>query len=423
MRYSLSGIILCAFFTLSGCVKDTLETTYTYTMARPVYKTSEEVRSAIKNQPAAPVSAPGKMYIQGNYIFLNEINKGIHIINNADPANPVNEAFITIPGCEDMAVLGNTLYADCYTDLMVIDISNPKSVALKHYIPNLFPHRQYIMGYFVDSNKVIADWVVKDTTVTTKVDASTTRWISGVFWFSSRAEFTSFSQSNSGAAKADGGAGKGGSMARFAISHAHMYAVTTNKLITLGLEAPQKPVYKTSNDLPWGIETIYPFKDKLFIGANSGMHIFTLDNPAAPKQAGTFTHARVCDPVIADDNYAYVTLRSGTNCWGIINQLDIVDIKNIYSPKLVKSYPLTNPHGLDKDGNLMYVCDGKDGLKVLDATDVNNVKVIKTIPLKNAFDVICWNKVAIVSAADGIHQFDISNVNNIREISFIGLVQ
>jgi hypothetical protein len=99
----------------------------------------------------------------------------------------------------------------------------------------------------------------------------------------------------------------------------------------------------------------------------------------------------------------------------------VVNIENIFSPKLVKSYPLTNPHGLDKDGDYIYVCDGKDGLKVMDASNINNVTVKKTIALKDPFDVICWNKVAIVSAADGLHQYDIRDVNNIKQLSFIGL--
>jgi hypothetical protein len=173
--------------------------------------------------------------------------------------------------------------------------------------------------------------------------------------------------------------------------------------------------------MPWGIETIYPFKDKLFIGANTGMHIFTIENPAEPKQAGTFIHARVCDPVIADDDFAYVTLRSGNECMGFINQLDVVNVQNIFSPKLVKSYALTNPKGLDKDGKWLYICDGTIGVKIMDASDVNNVKYFKTISVKDPFDVICYNKVAMVSASDGLHQFDISDVNSIRKLSLIGI--
>ena len=408
----------CLMLIISGCLKDTLETTYTYTLARPVYKTSAEVRSSIGNLPAEPVSAPGKMYLFGSYIFLNELNKGVHIINNSNPAAPVNEAFIAIPGCGDMAVSGNTLYADCYTDMMVIDISNPKAVALKHFVPNMFPDRRYLLGYTIDSAKVIADWITKDTTITNKIDFTGNRWFGGGIMFDSQTAFNSFA-TNSGQ-KANTG-GKGGSMARFAISFAHLYAVTTSSLISLDLVNPEKPVWKSTTTLPWGVETIYPFKDKLFIGANSGMHIFTIDNPASPTKAGTFAHARVCDPVIADDNYAYVTLRSGTICEGFTNQLDVVNIANIFSPSLVKSYPLTNPRGLDKDGKYLFVCDGGDALKVLDASNVTNVTVVKTISIKDPFDVICWNKVAIVSAADGLHQFDISNINNIKQLSFIGL--
>ena len=83
-----------------------------------------------------------------------------------------------------------------------------------------------------------------------------------------------------------------------------------------------------------------------------------------------------CDPVIADEKYAYVTLRTGTTCNGVNNRLEILDIANINSPSLVKTYEMTNPHGLSKDGNLLFVCDGANGLKVYNASDVNNLKLI-----------------------------------------------
>jgi hypothetical protein len=419
MRNTLLLLISACFMIVSGCIKDTLVSTYTYTLATPVYKTSEEVRQSIGNQAPQPVKAPGKMYIFDDYIFLNEGGRGIHIINNANPSNPVNEAFVAIPGCQDMAVLGNTLYADCYTDMMVIDISNPKSVTLKHTVSNLFPERQYIMGYTMDSGRVIADWIVRDTTVTTKMNVGGGFWIGGSVAFESMGQFTNFSTTNSANRTQTGG--KGGSMARFAITHQHLYAVTTSKLQVLSLQQPQTPQHTRTVQLPWGIETIYPFKDNLFIGANTGMHIYSLAQPDNPKHAGSFAHALSCDPVIADDDYAYVTLRSGTLCRAGTNQLDVVDIANINNPKLVRTYPLTNPHGLDKDGDYLYVCDGQDGLKVLDAKDVRNVKQVNRVPLSDTYDVICWNKVAIVSTATGMYQFDISNVQQIRQLSFMGI--
>jgi hypothetical protein len=404
--------MLAAF---SGCIKDTLITTYTYTLASPIFKTTQEVRANIKNLPGTALKNPGKMYVSGSYIFLNERNKGIHVINNSNPANPVNESFIAIPGCEDLAIYDKTLYADCYTDLMVLDISNPKSVILKEVNANLFPERRYTMGFAMDSNQVITDWIVRDTIVKYKTNITDGQLSNGGLWFNSFDAFVSLSSGNSVRAQA----GKGGSMARFAITHDYLYAVTQQNLLALSLANPNSPKLTSNKAMGWGIETIYPFQDKLFIGSNSGMFIYLLTNPAQPKQTAVFTHATVCDPVIADGNFAYVTLRSGVVCQGFTNQLDVVNIENIYNPKLVRSYPLTNPHGLDKRGNWLFVCDGKDGLKVLDATDAANLKLKKTIAIKDTYDVICWGPVAIVSTAAGIYQYDIQDVEKISLLSKI----
>ena len=128
-----AAIVIIGFLSLSflqGCVKDSYKRTYTYTYYKPVYKTTAEVRANIKSNTARSVERPGKLYLFGKYIFLNEIDKGIHIIDNTNPSSPQNIAFIDIPGNMDIAVKENILYADLYTDLIAIDISNPRSVVL-----------------------------------------------------------------------------------------------------------------------------------------------------------------------------------------------------------------------------------------------------------------------------------------------------
>ena len=89
--------------------------------------------------------------------------------------------------------------------------------------------------------------------------------------------------------------------------------------------------------------------------------------PSTPALIGQFTHIVACDPVIADDNYAYVTLNDSSMCRGAINELKIIDIKDVANPVDVKSYALTHPIGLSKDGNNLFICDGKDGLKIYNA--------------------------------------------------------
>jgi hypothetical protein len=153
------------------------------------------------------------------------------------------------------------------------------------------------------------------------------------------------------------------------------------------------------------------------------MLIFDVSNPDAPVQQGVFEHVRSCDPVIADDNYAYVTLHAGSACGENLNRLEVLDINDITQPQLFKTYDLTNPHGLSKDENILFICDGDDGLKIFDAIDVSNIRQLQRIKLSETFDVICYNKIAIVSAKDGLYQYDYSNVNDVKLLSKIVITQ
>ncbi|GEO08956.1 LVIVD repeat-containing protein [Segetibacter aerophilus] len=406
---NLAVLLLTMTVAFNSCVKDTVSRTYS--MYTPVYKTSAEVRANIKNDAPLPVKSPGKMFVLGNYIYLNEIDKGIHVIDNSNPANPVNKYFIAIPGNIDLAVTGTTLYADLYTDLVTIDISSPSSIVVKKITEGVFPFRRYSGNFVADNSKIITDWIKKDTTVTTDLDTHSN---TGVLYFDAMA-LSSISPSASNKAAI----GISGSMARFTLLNNYLYTVTENALNVFNISQPQNPVFSNKINLPFGIETIYPFKSNLFIGSQTGMLIYGIANPAQPLQAGSFSHVRVCDPVIAEDNYAFVTLSSGTRCGGFTNQLDVVNIQDIQNPKLVKSYPLTNPHGLSKDGNTLFICDGSAGLKVFDATDVNNIKLLQTIAGMETYDIITVNGLAMVVAKDGLYEFDYSDKNKVQQISKI----
>jgi hypothetical protein len=380
-----------------------------------LYRTIQEVRENIKSSAVREIKAPGKLFVIGNYIFLNEINKGVHIIDNSNPAMPVNKAFIDMPGNVDIAVKGNYLYADLYSDLVVLDVSNPLNVVKVKIAENIFPERNY--GISTDSSKVIYDWVRHDTIINNDCGGNIISQFGGgaVFMQSSEVRTNSFA----------GGSPSGiaGSMARFSLINNFLYTVGNAALNVFDITIPQNPILSNSVNINWGIETIYPFKDRLFIGGNTGMYIFSIANPASPAQLGTFTHARVCDPVIADDKYAFVTLRNGSTCAGFLNELDVVDITNLSAPVFIKKYNLTNPHGLSKDGNLLFICDGDAGFKIFTASDVYNIQLKKQFAGLEAYDVIAYNGVAIVIAKDGLYQYDYSNSNDIRQISKISINQ
>ena len=397
-----------------NCVKDNCTSRYTYWV--PVYKTKAEARANIKNNPSKEISKPGKIYIRGNYIYLNEIDKGIHIIDNSNPSSPKNIAFIDIPGNMDMAVKGDMLYADFYSDLVAINISNPLQVAVTKFTDNMFPERVWGNGFTPLTSQVIVDWIEKDTTISISCGGS-----NQVFNPLKRLDVLTFSaQSSSGlnnSSTATTPFGMGGSMARFTIFNNYLYAVSSSDLNVVSITNATDPVFNNKVNVGAGIETIYPFNNRLFIGSNSGMFVYDVTNPVAPVKLSSFAHVRSCDPVIADNNNAYVTLRSGTACQGFTNQLDVLDITTITAPVLKKTYQMTNPHGLSKDGNTLIICDGKDGLKFYNAADVNNLNLIKTVAGLETFDVIAQNGWALVVAKDGLYQYDYTSLSNIKLLS------
>jgi len=410
---------LCTLvLSFSACMKDTCWKTYA--VFTPVYKTTQEVRNAIGSAAPQPIREPGKFFVKDNYIFLNEVDKGIHIIDNSNPAAPVNKYFIAIPGNQDLAVSGNYLYADLYADMVTIDISDPAKVQVKQYQPGVFPFRMWGNGFVAsDTSKIITEWLRSDTTVKEECGATG-------FFGKDRKDVVIFDimspslRSFSTGASRPPSSGQSGSMARFALVAPYLYTVTTNALNTFDITNPALPVFKGNQQIGWGIETIYPFKQNLFIGSNTGMFIYGLSNPVAPVRTGMFSHAMACDPVVADDDFAYVTLRSGTACANAANQLDILDVRNLAAPVLIKTYPMSNPHGLAVQGNDLFICDGKAGLKWYDIRDKRNIQLVDIVTGMETYDVIVSGDLVMLVAKDGLYQYRLNANNRFSLLSKIG---
>lgn len=393
-----------AMLIFSGCLKD--KVSRTYTILTPVYKNKQEVLSEVTGKPARSMENPGKIYVYGNYLFVNEVNKGVHVIDNSNPANPVNKSFISIPGNVDIAVKGNILFADIYTDMLTLDISDPLAARITSITKYVFPERNYGHGFYADTSQYIVDWVKKDTTVPYK-EVNECNGCGLIF-----DNFSSLASMNSATI------GIAGSMSRFCMVNNYMYTVTLNTLRSFDISTPATPVKVNDNGLGFGIETIYPFADKLFIGSTTGMFVFSISNPAKPTYISGFAHANSCDPVITDGEYAYVTLRAGNICGNITNsQLNIIDIKQINTPVLVERYTMSNPYGLGKVGDVLWICDGTAGLKMYDVTNPKAIRLLRTVANIEPYDVIPVNGKLIVSAKEGIIQYDCSSPGQMTELS------
>ncbi len=211
------------------------------------------------------------------------------------------------------------------------------------------------------------------------------------------------------------GTGTGGSLARFTIYGNYLYVVDGTSLKTFNISNPKNTVQVSSIEIGFGIETIYPYNGNLFIGSATAMYIYSLGNPEQPRAEGMASHVRACDPVVAKDNIAYVTVRStnnGSPCGGNVDALIIYDISNIQNPSTIRTVSMKNPHGLGISENILYVCDGESGLKLLNVSSAVNTPFIKTIGEYNFYDVIPYNDILICMVEGGMVIYDIAEREN-----------
>lgn len=219
--------------------------------------------------------------------------------------------------------------------------------------------------------------------------------------------------------------GVGGSMQQFTIIGDYLYTVDYKTLKVFHLSDPENPNLLEVIDMGIGMETIFPQDDKLFIGANDGVHIYDITNPRSPEEISTFEHVTSCDPVIANDQYAFATLRGGTECGGNLSQLDILDLSNPSDPQLIGQTELVNPYGLgftNNHENIIYVCDGYDGLKAYDVTDMNDIQLVMQMSELEAIDVIAHgSNQLVVLTRQGVFQYDATNPLDLVEQSYIAV--
>jgi hypothetical protein len=71
------------------------------------------------------------------------VGRGIHVIDNTNPAQADRIGFITVNGCSQLSIKGKYLYTNSLADLVTLDISNPAQVREVHRVPNAFPELQY----------------------------------------------------------------------------------------------------------------------------------------------------------------------------------------------------------------------------------------------------------------------------------------
>lgn len=412
LRLVTIGFLLGLIGLMLPACSDSCETYTSYTYYDPVYVTLSEIRKEVGIEQGRELHNPGKLFVQGNYLFVVESGEGVHLIDNSDKRNPVAKAFLKIPGCYDVAVMGSYLYSDSYVDLLAFNISNPEQPQLINRAKDVFSNRGNHEYYFINDQLIVGYESRIEERVTNSDCDDDYVTVEPIMWAGEG--------SNGGDVV---NAGKGGSMARFTINKGYLYALEAGKMQVFSLVNPSEPSGVNEVSVGWDVETIFPTADKLFLGSRSGMYIFDNQAPASPRLLSIYEHVQACDPVVVQDTLAYVTLRDGTECQTYTNQLEVISISDPMAPELLAVHPMQHPHGLGIDGDKLFIAEGNYGLKVFDASDIYTIGENQLAHYTNvhAFDLIPYQDVVMLIGEDGLYQFDYTDPAELELLSVISI--
>jgi len=406
---------------LTGC-EDKVTETVTYKINEPIFMSTATFRNSVKvTAEPQKITSIGKMCFYNNYLYISEPEKGIHIINNTDPANPQMIGFIQLLGNADLAIRNGMLYADSYIDLVWFDVTNPALPELKGRLDSIFPTAMpmipnnygydYSSIYSGKSKGIVIGWELKERTE--EVTHYTGGWEKGGVLY----DGTGIAL-NSGSGSSNS-TGVNGSMSRFSIYNNYLYSVVNNYLNIFDLSNVIPTKAGADFYIGRNVETIFSYKDNMFMGTPTGMLIYSVKDPVKPSFQSSLSHVYGCDPVVLENDLAYVTVHSGNLCGQTSNELFIVNVSDVKNPKQIVSYTMTNPKGLGIDNGRLFLCD--DGLKVFNVTDPQKIMSNQLVHYSgmDGYDVIPQNNILMMIASDGLYQYDYSDITNIKQISKI----
>ena len=124
---------------------------------RPTFETSVEL------QDSRAIAQSGKIYVLGELLFVNEVNEGFHVFDNADPTSPIPLSFIKAPGATDVAIKNNVYYINQAVDLIAVTYDKVSAnLVVTKRIRDIFPVKISPDGYYpnVQEGSVVVDYNV-----------------------------------------------------------------------------------------------------------------------------------------------------------------------------------------------------------------------------------------------------------------------
>ncbi|TVQ45632.1 MAG: hypothetical protein EA362_08690 [Saprospirales bacterium] len=131
--YLLLIIVLIFTFSFTSCRDKDIEEMG----LRPVFISYDDF-SHIESLPPREFENLGKIVALGDFLFINEKRKGVHLIDNRNPLDPQNIRFFSIPGNQELIIIDQILYADNGRHLILIDFSDIENITVVDHLRDVY---------------------------------------------------------------------------------------------------------------------------------------------------------------------------------------------------------------------------------------------------------------------------------------------
>lgn len=379
-------VCMTTILTLPSCSKN-CSVEYTYLGMKPYVVTFSEIKRVTVDAPQS-FENYGSTTVYGDYIYVTEPGKGIHVFDNQNPAAPVQTSFIKIPGNEQSIIKDGKMYANGYVDLFVLDVSTPSTPRVLNMVNNFFP------GTYELTNDGIVLYELEK--MTQKCDCGETPNLiseskDGLKYVRIDQQ-SDLIQSSDGNIRFEKGSNTQkitqslmGSTAKYAIVDNGLFIVDKNGLKSFSLSNSLNPTKVSQLDFTGG-ETVFGMKNRVLVGTNSAVRFYKINSDQSLTYSSMLDHVTSCDPVVANDKYAYATFKTSTTCGGWRSALMVADISNF--PREISNLTMTAPGGLGIVGNKLLVTSAKSNVHIFDIQNPEQPVGKVTFQQSDASDII-----------------------------------
>lgn len=434
-KYTLFLVFIPVLVILQSCQKDKLEVVpKTYNLYQPVFVDMDDYRqNAGTLETARPIRNPGGVLTYGDYLFISEVNAGIHIIQNAEPSNPRIIGFIALSGVDELSIRDNFLYAADYVDLAIFDLSNPE-------IPELVQRSQNLFTDFIDQTDkgILVDYELAEQQLTVAVNDP--NYQKDIFWVESEQAYAveqSLKPIDGSIASRDGkealnikpnpvSSGLARVQSKFSISDNYLYFIKDEILQIRTFSSGGVPQANAQMDEFGQIQSVLAYDNYLVLSGDRGL--FVLDNRvrSAPRLIENFRSYTTCSPTFFMGNFGYIGVRTGACGRYTSNRGIFVHNFSEPEPVLWQILAADNPYDIEIVGQQVLIADGANGILIHRTESSTAEGVIMQADQfieQDAFQLtaIPGSSIVVVVGESGIHQYDFSQPETPQQLSVIPL--